>query len=538
MKTLKGISICEGVSLGPLYIFDSKQGSVKSHSNILSHEKSLEFVLQSVKKAEEQVAKLKEEALIKVGQKEADIFDVHMLMLQDPMFLDKIHEGIFEEKLSPAASVEYAMFQLKTVFDNLEGEYFRERVADLIDISRRVIRIIDCVEDFDPKTLKEPVLIVAKELYPSQTIKFTPDKVIGIITEAGGVNSHAAILAKALEIPAVIGVKDLLASVNKGDFIILDSTEGKVLINPNKKEVSKYRKKMEFLQKEKENLFEKPFTSLYTKEGEEIRLMANIGGLSEIEIAKKYKAEGVGLFRTEFFFQGRNKMPTEDEQYEAYYKILSEFAPNPVIIRVLDIGADKELPYLNLAKEDNPALGLRGIRLLLKRTYIFKTQLRAVLRANVENKNARIMLPMVSVEEEVIESRKILKSVCDELGVNSCPMGIMIETPSAALIANELAKVADFFSIGSNDLIQYTLAIDRTNSELKDLFQPYHPAVLLLIGEVIKAGKKACIEVGLCGELAGDPKAIPILLKLGLTKFSMSAPSIPKAYEIINKELG
>jgi phosphotransferase system enzyme I (PtsI) len=424
------------------------------------------------------------------------------------------------------------------MFQNIENEYLRERSEDIRDVMDRVIRLMMGINSFDYSALENNSIIVAKDLTPSDTAQLDRTKVAAMITEMGGKTSHAAIIARIMGIPTVVGLNNITDKIKPGDTVICDGRTGKVIINPNAKQLFFYNKKKireDEINKELRNQAGLPSVTL---DGFKVNLSANIGVPNDVDMALENDAEGIGLFRSEFIFMNREHQPTEDEQFEQYKEVLVRMGDKPVIIRTLDIGGDKCVPYLDMPKEMNPFLGYRAIRLCLGNVEVFRTQLRAILRASVYG-NVKIMIPMISTMKELKDSKKVLQQAKDELlreGIkfkDDIEIGVMIETPSAAIISDLLAKEVDFFSIGTNDLIQYTMAVDRLNSKLSYLYSQYHPALLRLIKGIIDNAHKAGIWVGMCGEAAGDPKLIPVFIGMGLDEFSMNSPSILRARYIV-----
>jgi phosphotransferase system enzyme I (PtsI) len=424
------------------------------------------------------------------------------------------------------------------MFQSIEDEYLRERAEDIKDVMNRVIRILMGISSVDFSNLKENSIIVAKDLTPSDTAQIDRTKVAAMITEMGGKTSHAAIIARIMGIPTVVGLNNITDKIKNGDTVICDGKTGKVLINPNAKQLFYFTKKKNIEDEIRNELKNQIGLPSVTKDGFKVSLTANIGVPNDVDMALENDAEGIGLFRSEFIFMNREHQPTEDEQFEQYKEVLVKMGDKPVIIRTMDIGGDKNVPYIDIPKEMNPFLGYRAIRLCLGNLEVFRTQLRAILRASVYG-NVKIMIPMISTMKELKDSKKILQQAKDELtkeGIKfkkDIEIGIMIEIPSAAIISDLLAREVDFFSIGTNDLIQYTMAVDRMNSKLSYLYSQYHPALLRLIKGIIDNAHDAGIWVGMCGEAAGDPKLIPVFLGMGLDEFSMNSPSILRARYIV-----
>ncbi|MHB1651010.1 MAG: phosphoenolpyruvate--protein phosphotransferase [Desulfitobacteriaceae bacterium] len=459
------------------------------------------------------------------------IISAQSLFLEDPELWTQIEARLADGKNAEWA-VDESIEEFAQSLATLEDPYLRERAVDIRDLGKRVLAALMNLPAPGIE-LTHPAILIAKDLTPSNTAGLDPSLVLGFATEQGGPTSHSAIMARAAGFPAMVGVTGLLSSVKEGDIVVIDATTGEIIINPSDEVRSIYENKVEenhrMLQKQKKQKDLPPITH----DGRQIELVANIGGLKDVSTALEWGAEGVGLFRTEFLYMQKNSLPDEEEQYGAYKAVLERFAPAPVIFRTLDIGGDKALPYLEMPVEENPFLGYRAIRLCLDRQDLFKPQLRAILRASIHGK-ARIMFPMVATLHEFRQAKELLQETANELGITELPeVGIMVEIPSAALMVKAFAKEVDFFSIGSNDLIQYTMAADRGNKAVSYLYQHLEPAVLLLVAKVIESAHEAGKWVGMCGEMAGDPEAIPFLLGLGLDEFSMSASALPRARELI-----
>ncbi|HTI94577.1 MAG TPA: phosphoenolpyruvate--protein phosphotransferase [Puia sp.] len=541
---MKGIGVSPGISIGKAYVL--RQRKEVASGVVLTDESA---VLQEIGRYGEAVklsVKEVQELFEKVVKEERDILEVQLELLQDPQLETDVRTRISSDKMTARDAVLMVIGLAVQVFEQMEDEYLKARAADVRDAGNRIVRNLS---DGTGRNLSgsagslisnsgEGLIIIAEDLSPSETIGMDRSKVVGFATQSGGKTSHVAIVARLRGLPAVVGCGGELDGIVDGDRVVLDGNQGLVLVNPDASIVDEYRKKREIFIQEVRRLETLKDQPAVTTDGVKIELLANIATAEDMEQALAFGAEGVGLFRTELLFMERDSFPTEDEQVEYYKTILLQAGNRIVTIRTLDIGGDKPLPYLELPEEDNPFLGYRAIRICLDRKDIFLTQLKAILRASVFGK-CRIMLPMISGVREVQQARAILEEAKEELfrsGIafdTSIKMGIMIEVPSAAVIADLLAKEVDFFSIGTNDLCQYVLAADRMNKQIKDLYDPYHPAVLRLIRFVIEQGHLQGIPVGMCGELAGDPQATSLLLGMGLTEFSMNAPAIPTIKDIL-----
>lgn len=537
MKRIQGIGASKGIVIGRpfLYVVEDIQIDANKKDS-LSFDEKKKVLEKAIKETKAEIEILYEKTK-KSAKKEAEIFQAHLLFLEDATIMDKIN-SFMKQGFTVAASVNKAFEENASVMEKMENKYFRERAKDIRDVSERLIRHILHKQKPDLSSLPYPAIVVARDLTPSDTASLDKENILGFITEMGGVTSHTAILAEALGIPAVVGARGIIETVKDKNMVILDGRDGEVIVEPDEETLKYYREEMKRLEEEKEELEKIKFLEAVTREGKRIEVSANIGKPEDADIALQEGAEGVGLFRTEFLFLDRTTPPTEEEQFEAYKIVLEKFKGKPVIIRTLDIGGDKQIPYLNIEKELNPFLGVRAIRLCLARKDLFKTQLRAILRASAYGK-AKIMYPMIAVKEEIEWANEILNEVKKELIKKNISfdkhieVGIMVEIPSSALNAEELANYVDFFSIGTNDLTQYTFAADRTNQNLNYLYKPLHPAMLRLIKMTIDASHKKGKWTGMCGELAGDPGAIKTLVKLGIDELSMSPQKIPEAKKII-----
>ncbi len=535
---MKGIGASKGIGLGKVFIKEElpevKKEKIEDVDEAI---RTLKNSIQSVSKA---IEALYEEKLETLGKEDAQIFKAHEMIINDPELFDKIANLIRNENYSPAYAITVAIDEFVKMFENMENEYFRERALDMKDVGKRLIGSVLGFSDQSLKTIDEKTIIVAKDLTPSDTAQLNEKVIQGIITAEGGNTSHSAIIARTIGIPAIMGVENIKEVIRSGDYAIIDGSSGEVMINPEASLIKEYQKKKISIKEREKDLKSLIGVETKTKDGKIVELSANIAGLKDLENALKFDAEGVGLFRSEFIYMERNQLPTESEQYEIYKEALEKLGEKPMIIRTMDIGGDKAVDYLNFKKEMNPFLGYRAIRYCLDHTEVFKTQLKALYRASIHGK-LKIMFPMVSSLKELRAIKSILKEVKSELNHDNIPfskeveIGIMIEIPSAAIMADKLAKAVDFFSIGTNDLIQYMTATDRMNSRLNHLYTPYHPGVLRVINDVIKKAHNEGIWVGMCGSVAGNQNLIPLLLGMGLDEFSMSPSSILESRALINK---
>ncbi|PTK24032.1 phosphoenolpyruvate--protein phosphotransferase [Mammaliicoccus sciuri] len=538
-ELLKGIAASDGVAISKAYLLVEPDLSFSSE-NISDVDGEVEKFKAAVNQSKVELTQIRNNAEKQLGADKAAIFDAHLLVLEDPELLNPIEENIRNNKVNAPTALNEVSTNFITIFENMDNEYMKERAADIRDVSKRILAHILGVELPNPSMINESVIIVGEDLTPSDTAQLNKEFVKGFATNIGGRTSHSAIMSRSLEIPAVVGTKDITDRVNHGDSLIIDGLSGDVIINPTDDEVQAYEQKQKNFLAEKEELAKLVNDESVSKDGVHVELAANIGTPNDLEGVKNNGAEGIGLYRTEFLYMGRDNMPSEEEQFEAYSKVLKEMDGKRVVVRTLDIGGDKELSYLNLPKEMNPFLGYRAIRLCLDQTDIFRTQLRALLRASEFGK-LNIMFPMIATIKEFRDAKAILleekeKLVSEGVNVaNDIEIGIMVEIPSTAALADIFAKEVDFFSIGTNDLIQYTMAADRMSERVSYLYQPYNPAILRLVKQVIEASHKEGKWTGMCGEMAGDNTAIPLLLGLGLDEFSMSATSILKARKQIKQ---
>lgn len=494
----------------------------------------------ALKEAVLELNQLYQKTLITIGEDKAQIFEAHTMILQDPELIDSIHGEIKNQSAMASAAVDTVAKTFIEMFEGMDNEYMRERALDIKDVSLRIIRKILKIDAVNLSDLKEEAILIANDITPSQMASIDLKKTIGIITETGGKTSHTAIMARTMELPAVVGLKDALKSIKSGDLLIIDGETGEVFVSPDKATLSLYEERRNRIANLKLEMQTYRNLDAVTLDKRRIHLEANIASALDLDSVLRNGAEGIGLFRTEFIYMDRDKAPNEEEQFSIYKKVLEGMGEKPVVIRTLDVGGDKHLAYLKIPKEENPFLGFRAIRYCLQDKPLFKTQLRALLRSSVFG-NLRIMFPMISGLEEIEASKQLLDECREELlqeGIPFAPkirVGIMIEIPSAAIMADLLSEHVDFFSIGTNDLIQYVCAVDRMNENIHSLYDPFHPGVLRLINMVIKAGKARGIEVAMCGEMAANEALTEILLGMGLTHFSMAPGSILKTKKMIRE---
>ncbi|PTH59816.1 phosphoenolpyruvate--protein phosphotransferase [Staphylococcus agnetis] len=532
-EIMKGIAASDGVAIAKAYMLIEPDLSFSETTTNDTEAEVLKFN-EALKNSKIELTKIRNNAEEQLGPDKAAIFDAHLLVLDDPELIQPIEAKIRDEKASAPHALTEVTQNFIMIFESMDNEYMKERAADIRDVSKRVLAHILGVELPNPSIIDESVVIVGHDLTPSDTAQLNKQYVQGFVTNIGGRTSHSAIMSRSLEIPAVVGTKTITSNVKQGDMMIVDGLTGDVIVNPTDDELKAYQHKRQSFFADREELKKLRDEASKTLDGQHVELAANIGTPNDLEGVKDNGAEGIGLYRTEFLYMGRDNMPTEDEQFEAYKKVLEEMNGKRVVVRTLDIGGDKELPYLNLPEEMNPFLGYRAIRLCLDQPDIFRPQLRALLRASTYGK-LNIMFPMVATVQEFRDVKALLleeKANLENEGVtvsDDIELGIMVEIPSTAALADVFAKEVDFFSIGTNDLIQYTMAADRMSERVSYLYQPYNPAILRLVKQVIEASHKEGKWTGMCGEMAGDETAIPLLLGLGLDEFSMSATSILKA---------
>jgi phosphotransferase system enzyme I (PtsI) len=538
LETYKGIPASPGIAIGPAFCFQEADLSF-DRETIEAIEPELERFEKARTLAGEQIVAIKEKALAEASEDEAAIFDAHTLFLQDPALIDAIREGI-QGCINAEAAVFDAVEMQANALEAMEDEYFSARAADVRDVGQRLLRILLGVSEMDLSSLQKPSIILAKDLTPSDTVRLEKKLVLGFLTALGGPTSHTAILAKALDLPAVVGAGETILGIEHNTILAIDGSTGEVNAKPDENTLAEFKRRAKTYQAESEAALAKAHEAAITQDGIPVEVVANVGNPEDTQQALDRGAEGIGLLRTEFLYMERPTAPDEEEQLTAYDTILDLMEERPVVVRTLDVGGDKAIPYLDLGVEANPFLGWRAIRMTLDQPEFFKIQLRALLRASPGH-DVRIMFPMVATLEELRNARALLSEARQEVLAaghaiaEKIQIGIMVEVPSVAVLADRFAREVDFFSIGTNDLTQYTMAAERTNEKVAYLGDACHPAVLRQIQRVIQAAHKEGIWVGLCGELAGDADAIPILLGLGLDEFSMAPASIPRAKEIIRR---
>jgi phosphoenolpyruvate-protein phosphotransferase (PTS system enzyme I) len=539
VQSLKGIGASAGIAIAKAYRLEEPELNVEK-SSVENIEAEVQRFDAAIKQSTSELEQIKEHAFKELGEDKAAIFAAHLLVLSDPELINPIKDKITTEKVNAEFALQEVANMFISMFESMDNEYMKERAADIRDVTKRVMSHLLGVTIPNPSMISEEVIIIAEDLTPSDTAQLNRQYVKGFTTDIGGRTSHSAIMARSLEIPAVVGTKTVTADIENGVLVILDGLAGTVIVDPSADMIKEYEEKKAAYEAQKAEWAKLVNERTVSKDGEHVELAANIGTPEDVKGVLENGGEGVGLYRTEFLYMGRTQLPTEDEQFDSYKAVLERMEGKPVVVRTLDIGGDKELPYLDLPKEMNPFLGFRAIRLCLEEQDIFRTQLRALLRASTFG-NLKIMFPMIATLGEFRQAKAILleeKAKLQAEGVvvsETIELGIMVEIPSTAVMADQFAKEVDFFSIGTNDLIQYTMAADRMNERVSYLYQPYNPAILRLVKMVIDAAHKEGKWAGMCGEMAGDEIAIPILLGLGLDEFSMSASSILQARSQILK---
>ena len=530
---LVGKGISEGIGLGKAVILEENRLKIeKQKIEDISAEK--QQIYDAVKEVESEIEKL----IQNIDGTEKEIMQAYLMILQDHSLIQETIKIIEQEKCNSAYAVENGLNQIIKTFEEMDDPYMAARSRDIEDMKKRILAKLLKIEEIDLSKLPKNTILVAKELSTSDSAKMNLKNISGIITEIGGVNSHMAIIARTNEIPAIVGIRHIFENIKENDFIALNGATGEIFLNPTQEKIEELTKNQENIKQEKQELEKYKNKKAITKDGHQVELLANIGGPQDIQIVIDNTAEGVGLLRSEFLYMDAKDFPSEEEQFEAYKKIAESLENKRLVIRTLDIGGDKDLKYMKLPKEENPFLGYRAIRIYLDNVDLFKVQLRAILRASSYG-NVAIMLPMISSIEELRKSKEIIEEVKQELKTKNIKfnenieVGIMVEIPSSAVMADEFAKECDFFSIGTNDLIQYTIAVERGNEKLVNLYSHFNPAVIHLIKSAIDGAHKNGILCGMCGEAAGDVKFIPLLVGLGLDEFSMNANKILKARKLI-----
>ncbi|MCZ0756880.1 phosphoenolpyruvate--protein phosphotransferase [Anoxybacillus sp. J5B_2022] len=538
-KHIQGIAASSGIAIAKAYRLETPHFVVEKKT-VTDVETEIARFDAAVAKAKAELEQIKDHAFQQLGEDKAAIFSAHLLVLSDPELLNPVKDKIAAEQVNAEYALDEVASMFVAMFEAMDNEYMKERAADIRDVTKRVLAHLLGITISNPSLISEEVVIIAEDLTPSDTAQLNRQYVKGFTTDIGGRTSHSAIMARSMEIPAVVGTKAVTAEIENGDLVIIDGLDGRVVVDPSEEELAHYEEKRARFEAQKAEWAKLVHEPTITSDGHHVELAANIGTPDDVKGVLANGAEGIGLYRTEFLYMGRSELPTEEEQFEAYKTVLERMEGKPVVVRTLDIGGDKELPYLELPKEMNPFLGFRAIRLCLEMQDMFRTQLRALLRASVYG-NLKIMFPMIATLDEFRQAKAILLEEKEKLvqeGVSvaeNIEVGMMVEIPAAAVLADQFAKEVDFFSIGTNDLIQYTMAADRMNERVSYLYQPYNPAILRLIANVIEAAHKEGKWAGMCGEMAGEELAIPILLGLGLDEFSMSATSILRARSQLKK---
>lgn len=539
MSFLNGIAASSGIAIAKAYRLVEPDLSFDKVT-VENAGQEVERFQSALAESKGELEVIRDNAHKELGADKAAIFDAHLLVLSDPELISPIEDKIKTENVNAESALKETADMFITMFEQMDNEYMKERAADIRDVTKRVLSHLLGVQVVNPSTIAEEVIIIAEDLTPSDTAQLNRQFVKGFTTDIGGRTSHSAIMARSMEIPAVVGTKDSTKQINNGDMVIVDGLKGLVHINPTPEAIAEYKEEHRKFEEQKAEWAKLVNEKSVTADGHHVELAANIGTPKDLKGVVENGGEGVGLYRTEFLYMGRDQLPTEEEQFESYKAVLEGMSGKPVVVRTLDIGGDKELPYLNLPKEMNPFLGFRAIRLCLEEQDMFRTQLRALLRASTYG-NLKIMFPMIATLDEFRQGKAILEEEKQKLVSESTQVadnieiGIMVEIPSTAVMAEQFAKEVDFFSVGTNDLIQYTMAADRMNERVSYLYQPYNPAILRLVKMVIDAAHKEGKWAGMCGEMAGDETAIPLLLGLGLDEFSMSATSILKARSQISR---
>jgi phosphotransferase system enzyme I (PtsI) len=539
MQKINGIPASPGIASGPAYVFQETELKIDKKT-VSDTSAELTRFEEATQIAQDQLKTIRAKAESETSAEEAAIFDAHAMFLEDPTLIDAVRQAIEKGAMNAEFAINEAVEAHAQTLENMDDEYFRARAGDIRDVGRRVVYILLGIDELDLSKLNQPSIIVARDLTPSDTVRLDKNLVLGFCTAEGGPTSHTAILAKALDLPAVVGAGSDVLEVHPGCLILVDGQRGEIITDPDQALQKEYAKRKREHETRSNEELDNALDAAVTLDGHEIEVVANVGNLQDTQMALERGAEGIGLLRTEFLYLDRATAPDEEEQLAAYDQILDLMGQRPVVVRTLDVGGDKELPYLDLGQEANPFLGWRAIRMCLDQPEFFKIQLRALLRASPGH-DLRIMFPMIATLEEVRRAKTLLDEARSEvlasghLVAEKIEQGSMVEIPSVAVLADMFAREVDFFSIGTNDLTQYTMAAERTNEKVAHLGDACHPSVLRQIHSIVRAAHSEGIWVGLCGELAGDPEAIPILLGLGLDEFSMAPASIPRAKTILRR---
>ncbi|WP_129689294.1 phosphoenolpyruvate--protein phosphotransferase [Gottfriedia acidiceleris] len=527
---IKGIAASSGIAIAKAFRLENPELNIvkKQISDVDAEIAKLDDAIQV---SNTELEKIRDHANAELGEDKAAIFSAHILVLNDPELVNPVKDKIKSESVNADFAMNEVASMFVQMFESMDNEYMKERAADIRDVTKRVMAHLLGVTISNPANITEEVIIIAEDLTPSDTAQLNRKYALGFTTDIGGRTSHSAIMARSLEIPAVVGTKEVTSKIENGVMVIVDGLDGHVIVDPSNEELEEYKAKKEKFELQKVEWAKLKNEPTVTKDGHHVELVANIGTPNDVEGVINNGGEGVGLYRTEFLYMGRDNFPSEEEQFESYKSVLESMGDKPVVVRTLDIGGDKELSYLHLPKEMNPFLGYRAIRLCLDQKEIFRTQLRALLRASIYG-NLKIMFPMIATLDEFRAAKAVLLEEKEQLlkenvqVSDNIEIGMMVEIPASAVLADVFAKEVDFFSIGTNDLIQYTMAADRMNEQVSYLYQPYNPSILRLVKMVIDAANKEGKWAGMCGEMAGDALAIPLLVGLGLHEFSMSATSI------------
>lgn len=531
-KFIKGIDASPGIAIGKVFLYQENELLITKESHKTIEEEKQRLILGQ-EKTKKQLEAIKERTLLTLGKDKADIFDGHITLLEDEDLLEEINDLLEEGEITAEFALKTQIEEYCKMLSNLEDAYLRERAADLQDIGKRWLYNVAEIAIVDLSSLPANTVIVAKDLTPSDTAQIDLENVLAFVTEIGGKTAHSSIMARSLELPAVVGTGNICSLVNNGEMIIVDALAGEIILNPTQEELESYQEKQRKFLQEKEMLKQLQHKAAISKDGVEVGVWCNIGSPKDVKGVLNNGGQGIGLYRTEFLFMNNDRFPTEEEQFEAYKEVAMALEGKPVTIRTMDIGGDKSLPYMELPKEENPFLGWRAIRVCLDRIEILETQFKALLRASAFG-TIKIMLPMIMDITEIRRAKALLekcKAELKEKGIafdEKIPLGIMVETPAVAFRAKYFAKEVDFFSIGTNDLTQYTLAVDRGNENISHLYDSYNPAVLQAIQASIEGAHEAGIQISMCGEFAGDEKATALLFGMGLDAFSMSAISVPR----------